>query len=186
MQPTDWIIAISTFVTTLIFIGILILTRKYANSTKEISNKTAESVKASKEFLDVTINLKKEELAFELIKQWYIVKKQLALEEEQVSREADLCDKGMCIKIVNYCVLPLEYFNLAMGMIESNSIDKDLFFKNMIREINYFVDERLPKLKEKYDERSIMLRASHNMKKGEFVNFNTEGLEYILERANRK
>lgn len=120
-----------TIITAFIFLGILILTKNYAKSTKEIAEKTEESLQLSQ-------NLRKDELTISLIKDWYNLTRKTADVIEELSREYSNLDKGMCVKILNYCTMPLEYFNLVNNLLNSKSINEDLFFKNLKSVIDEF------------------------------------------------
>lgn len=140
MVTTDWIIAISTLITSLIFIGIFILTFKYANSTREIANKTEHHIK-------VINDIEKAKLTYKLIEEWSYDKKLLTIKREKIGEhylniESSNFSVRKSIEFIEHFNNFLDYFTMVNELMENNRIEKKLYLKILSREVvNFYRNE---------------------------------------------
>ncbi len=141
------IIFVEMVVTAGIFIGILLITRRYAQSTKEIAEKTSESVKATREQIKVVNDIEKAKLTYKLIEEWVYDKKLLSFKREKVGdqflkSDSSKFDFQKGAEFIEHFNNLLDYFTFVDELMKYSRIESKLFLKVLCREIvNFYENE---------------------------------------------
>jgi hypothetical protein len=143
-----WLNLIVSIITAGIFLGIYHLTKKYARSTKEIANRTSDSIEATKEHIRLINEIEKNRLTYTLIKEWLEDKKFLTykrlelniyrIDSETLSYSTEEAGKKFISDLNNF----LDYFLLVERLINNGNLNKDLYFKTLAREIVEFKENQ--------------------------------------------
>jgi len=145
----SFIISIKEFSVFYSFIAtgiIAYVTFLYFLATKRIANKTSESVEASRKLSETTVQIEKDRLTYELIKEWSYDKKLLTLRIEGVcdivlSGEFIIHDLKKSFKIIEYFNNFYDYFTIVRELIKNDKINKELYFKVLSRQIVGFMKD---------------------------------------------
>lgn len=190
-QYQGFFYVIFTFANVCIFGLILWVTIKYANSTKIISDKAADSVKATEKHIRVINDLEKDKLTFKLIKEWLTDKKFLTFNRKESGLELDYKDplrklKGFGLvtgeNFLDSFNSFLDYFSVVYYLLKCDRINKDFYFKILTKDIVSFRENE-------YEENSTIANKARkeievilNTKLPIVSNF--DGLRNIYEIAN--
>ena len=182
-QYQGFFYVILTFVNICIFGLILWVTIKYARSTKEIAEKTAESVEASKGLSKTTVDLRKDELTYKLIREWTDDKKYLTYHSKKLGIDGgDVLESAE--EFIDHFNNFVNYFSLVEKLINYNNINKDLYFKILSKEIVNFKYEEFDKNADAY---SLILRnLRDNLKINLPIVSDREGFDRICKIAEEE
>ncbi len=106
-------------------------------------------MEASKKHSEATIQIEKDRLTYELIKEWHEDKKLLTYKRQKLGLSRHHIDITLFsniedeIKFITYLDNFFDYFLLVYKLINSKKINKDLYFEVLGKEIIQFKEKQL-------------------------------------------
>ncbi len=141
------VIGLSGYLNLIATIFIVLVTFLYYLATKEIADRTSESVQVSREVAETTIMLERKRITLQLIGEWFNDKKLLASRRRTLNlfpggnKGINVPNNLNCKEFITLYNSFMEYFILVRGLLNNKEIDRSLYFSIVGKDVFGFFEE---------------------------------------------